>query len=34
MKPQISRLWGEFSQACGVVCKFRHCADMKISCLI
>ena len=32
-KPQIS-LYGKLSQACGVVCKIRHFADMKILRLI
>ena len=29
-KPQISSLCGKLFQACGVVCKIRHFADMKI----
>ena len=29
-KPQVSSLCGKFSQACGIVCKIRHFADMKI----
>jgi len=33
-KPQISSLCGKLSQACGVVCKIRHFADMKILRLI
>ena len=33
-KPQVSSLCGKFSQACGIVCKIRHFADMKILRLI
>ena len=33
-KPQISSLCGKLSEACGVVCKIRHFADMKILRLI
>ena len=33
-KPQISNLFGKLSQACGVVCKIRHFADIKILHLI
>ena len=33
-KPQISSLCRKLSQACGVVCKIRHFADMKILRLI
>ena len=33
-KPQISCHSGKLSQACGVVCKIRHFADMKILRLI
>jgi len=29
-KPQISSLCGKLSQACGVVCKIRHFADINI----
>jgi len=33
-KPQISSLCGTLSQACGVVCKIKNFADMKILRLI
>jgi len=33
-KPQIRSLFRKRSQACGVVCKIRHFADMKILRLI
>ena len=33
-KPQISSLCGKLSQACDVVCKIRHFADIKILRLI
>ena len=33
-KPQNSSLCGKLSQACGVVCKLRHFADIKILHLI
>jgi len=33
-KLQISCLCGKLSQACGVVCKIRHVADIKILSMI